>query len=522
MEPPEGTRSVSGPGSRPGDRVLTIPNALSVLRLLLVPVFIYLLAVDAKRWAVAVLMFSGFSDWADGKIARLVANQSSRLGALLDPAVDRIYMVVVPVAMAVVRHRAVVVRGRPDRPRRDAGADLAGAAQPRTDRAARHLRRQGRHVLVDVGFPARSARAVGCAVEPGDPGHAAGRSSAGGWRCTCGRACCTSSRSRWWSGSCPVGRRAGRGVPDDERALGGYSPDAGRNAHQAGAPTLIPVPSLLRSLLSDHLDPGYAAAAERRAAGRPDEQARRTSAGSFWRGCWWPRCSPPRPPRRSPSPRRRRRPGRCSPRGSRNAQRATERGRRPPRRAGRAGRVGTAQPPGGRRARQAAAGRPRRRRIRRRGHRRARARADRHRSPNPAPPATSATCRSSASRAARRSSSTATCNWSSTRCGSAVRRPSPSEAFASDPTSPSGRRAAACWSTTSPSPIPTSCWPSARRTGCTTPSIRVPALQRLRILEAAYGVVVNVSEADDLELPAGSVRDVNFAKQIGPQMIGDR
>ncbi|MGH3639350.1 MAG: CDP-alcohol phosphatidyltransferase family protein [Mycobacterium sp.] len=83
-----------------GDRVLTIPNALSVLRLVLVPVFIYLLAVDANAWAVAVLMFSGFSDWADGKIARLVDNQSSRLGALLDPAVDRIYMVVVPVALA--------------------------------------------------------------------------------------------------------------------------------------------------------------------------------------------------------------------------------------------------------------------------------------------------------------------------------------------------------------------------------------------------------------------------------------
>ena len=56
---------------------------------------------------------------------------------------------------------------------------------------------------------------------------------------------------------------------DNRRALGGYDPDAGRNTHEAGAPTLLPVPSLLRSLLSDHLDPGYAAAAERRAKGRP-------------------------------------------------------------------------------------------------------------------------------------------------------------------------------------------------------------------------------------------------------------
>jgi uncharacterized protein YlxW (UPF0749 family) len=62
-------------------------------------------------------------------------------------------------------------------------------------------------------------------------------------------------------------------MSDDERALGGYSPDAGRNAHEAGAPTLIPVPSLLRSLLSEHLDPGYAAAAERRTAGAPPRRA---------------------------------------------------------------------------------------------------------------------------------------------------------------------------------------------------------------------------------------------------------
>lgn len=85
----------------PSDRVLTIPNALSVLRLLLVPVFLWLLlATHQYGWAVAILMFSGFSDWADGKIARLVPNQSSRLGALLDPAVDRIYMVAVPVALS--------------------------------------------------------------------------------------------------------------------------------------------------------------------------------------------------------------------------------------------------------------------------------------------------------------------------------------------------------------------------------------------------------------------------------------
>jgi cardiolipin synthase len=83
------------------ERVLTVPNALSVLRLVLVPVFLYLLLVaHADALAVAVLVFSGVSDWADGKIARL-ANQSSRLGELLDPAVDRIYMLAIPIAFAI-------------------------------------------------------------------------------------------------------------------------------------------------------------------------------------------------------------------------------------------------------------------------------------------------------------------------------------------------------------------------------------------------------------------------------------
>ncbi|MFM9033095.1 MAG: CDP-alcohol phosphatidyltransferase family protein [Mycobacterium sp.] len=83
-------------------RVWTIPNVLSVVRLALLPLFAYLLLVrHAYGPAVAILMFSGASDWADGKIARLVANQSSRLGELLDPLVDRVYMVAVPVVLAL-------------------------------------------------------------------------------------------------------------------------------------------------------------------------------------------------------------------------------------------------------------------------------------------------------------------------------------------------------------------------------------------------------------------------------------
>ncbi|MGE2729059.1 DUF881 domain-containing protein [Mycolicibacterium vaccae] len=51
--------------------------------------------------------------------------------------------------------------------------------------------------------------------------------------------------------------------------LGGYDPEAGGSAHRADAPQRIPVPSLLRSLLTDHLDPGYAAAAQNPKPVRP-------------------------------------------------------------------------------------------------------------------------------------------------------------------------------------------------------------------------------------------------------------
>ncbi|GAA1480123.1 CDP-alcohol phosphatidyltransferase family protein [Gordonia sinesedis] len=84
-----------------GDRIVTVPNALSALRLALIPVFVWLLLVEkADGWAFAVLMFSGFSDWADGKLARIL-DQSSKLGALLDPAADRLYIVIIPLTFGI-------------------------------------------------------------------------------------------------------------------------------------------------------------------------------------------------------------------------------------------------------------------------------------------------------------------------------------------------------------------------------------------------------------------------------------
>src|SRR6201993_3290304 len=71
-------------------------------------------------------------------------------------------------------------------------------------------------------------------------------------------------------------------MTDADRMLGGYDPYAGRSAHEAARPQLIPVPSLLRALLSEHLDPGYAAAAARRDAHDEPPTGRARAMGWFW------------------------------------------------------------------------------------------------------------------------------------------------------------------------------------------------------------------------------------------------
>ncbi|OBF61631.1 hypothetical protein A5753_16700 [Mycobacterium sp. 852002-51971_SCH5477799-a] len=71
-------------------------------------------------------------------------------------------------------------------------------------------------------------------------------------------------------------------MADADRLLGGYDPHAGRGAHVASRPTLIPVPSLLRALLSEHLDPGYAAAAAKRGADGRARSGRRRVFGWLW------------------------------------------------------------------------------------------------------------------------------------------------------------------------------------------------------------------------------------------------
>ena len=83
------------------DRVVTVPNVLSLLRLLGVPVFLWLiLGPKADGLAVLLLMVSGFTDYLDGMIARRW-HQISRVGQLLDPLADRLYIVATLLGLAL-------------------------------------------------------------------------------------------------------------------------------------------------------------------------------------------------------------------------------------------------------------------------------------------------------------------------------------------------------------------------------------------------------------------------------------
>ncbi|MCS0497973.1 CDP-alcohol phosphatidyltransferase family protein [Protaetiibacter mangrovi] len=72
-------------------RIVTIPNVLSAVRLVLIPLFLWLLGSAQYGWALIVIVVSSLTDFVDGFIARRF-NQVSRLGQILDPAVDRLFI----------------------------------------------------------------------------------------------------------------------------------------------------------------------------------------------------------------------------------------------------------------------------------------------------------------------------------------------------------------------------------------------------------------------------------------------
>jgi cardiolipin synthase (CMP-forming) len=81
--------------------ILTWPNALTGLRALGLPLFLYLaLGPQADGWAIVVLAIGGATDYFDGKLARALG-QESKLGEILDPTIDRLYIVATLVALYI-------------------------------------------------------------------------------------------------------------------------------------------------------------------------------------------------------------------------------------------------------------------------------------------------------------------------------------------------------------------------------------------------------------------------------------
>ena len=96
-----------GAGARPGqpqvdhDLIFTVPNILTVLRFMGVPLFVWLvLARKEYGFAVLVLAIMGSTDWIDGYIARRF-NQTSRIGRILDPMADRLALISVAVTLVI-------------------------------------------------------------------------------------------------------------------------------------------------------------------------------------------------------------------------------------------------------------------------------------------------------------------------------------------------------------------------------------------------------------------------------------
>lgn len=82
------------------EQLRTLPNLLSLLRLALVPVFLVLIVTGHSISAFLVLAVASFTDWLDGYLARKL-NQVTRIGALLDPAADRLYIFATLIGLAV-------------------------------------------------------------------------------------------------------------------------------------------------------------------------------------------------------------------------------------------------------------------------------------------------------------------------------------------------------------------------------------------------------------------------------------
>jgi cardiolipin synthase len=89
-----------GPSRRVSSAIRTVPNAVTLLRLLLMPVCAYLLATGRYGWGLVLTAVVGSTDWVDGWLARRYG-QVSRVGQLLDPLADRLLIASVAIALVV-------------------------------------------------------------------------------------------------------------------------------------------------------------------------------------------------------------------------------------------------------------------------------------------------------------------------------------------------------------------------------------------------------------------------------------
>jgi cardiolipin synthase len=97
---PAETPGPLGPSRRVSSAIVTAPNAVTLVRLLLVPVCAYLLASGEFGWGLVLTALVGSTDWVDGWLARRTG-QVSRVGQLFDPLADRLLIVAVAIALVV-------------------------------------------------------------------------------------------------------------------------------------------------------------------------------------------------------------------------------------------------------------------------------------------------------------------------------------------------------------------------------------------------------------------------------------
>ncbi len=93
--------SKSDQDSEASDKIVTVPNVLSIIRLCLVPVYLVLLILEYDIAAIVVFIIAAASDCIDGQVARRT-NDVSKLGQVLDPTVDRILIIVGVIGLVIV------------------------------------------------------------------------------------------------------------------------------------------------------------------------------------------------------------------------------------------------------------------------------------------------------------------------------------------------------------------------------------------------------------------------------------